>query len=103
SVPASCSPLLLNETEGLRIFDMALLCPLQFDIGHNQTSLRCLPRNHHTQMRPHATHHTPTACRRKVVGIVWSATRSFCPVRVHIAAFAAKRFYMSYNIGFGLE
>jgi hypothetical protein len=38
-----------------------------------------------------------------VVGIVWSATRSFCPVRVHIAAFTAKRFNMSYNIRFGLE
>jgi hypothetical protein len=60
----------LDETLGLRIFDMDLLCPLRIIVGHKQTSSGCLRRNQYTQMRPHAAHHTLTVCRRKVADIL---------------------------------
>jgi hypothetical protein len=52
----------LVEPEGLRIFDMGLLCELWIVVGQKKTSSRRLQRNDYNQMRPHAAHHTPISC-----------------------------------------
>jgi hypothetical protein len=101
-VPADFSAPSLDEREGLRVLDMVLLCHVRIDVSHEQTSSKYLRRIRYTQTRLHAAHHTPSACRRDE-DFVCANSRSIRVIWLAIAAGAAKRFNLSYNISFGLQ